>query len=142
MNERGVNIDNPHYELFSIFVQRLENFVILIIINVEKSPDSDYNVQTLALSQLACHPAHSFDLVKCDLEGAEWELITNYVSLLENSKFLVMEWHSWHQGGGSFKQIERRLSEIGFEIIRTKDPEGAVGREGKVGLILAENLNY
>jgi FkbM family methyltransferase len=106
------------------------------------SEDSSYNVQTLVLSQLVSHPTLSFDLVKCDLEGAEWELITNYVSLLENSKYLVMEWHSWHQGGGSFKQIERRLSEIGFEIIRTKDPEDAVGREGKVGLILAENLNY
>ena len=91
---------------------------------------------------MASHPTLSFDLVKCDLEGAEWELITNYVSLLENSKFLVMEWHSWHQGGGSFKQIERRLSEIGFEIIRAKGPEDAVGREGQVGLILAKNLNY
>ena len=58
--------------------------------------DYGYEVKTLSLSAEPNLQKQSFDLIKCDLEGAEWDFLIHYSSLLKNSKFLVMEWHSWH----------------------------------------------
>jgi FkbM family methyltransferase len=106
------------------------------------SEDGHYDVKVLTLSSEPSLKDQSFDLIKCDLEGAEWEFITHYSSLLKNSKFVVMEWHSWHSGHGGFPQIESKLTEIGFQIIKSSSPQKAVGREGEVGLFLAQNLNF
>jgi hypothetical protein len=53
-----------------------------------------------------------------------------------------MEWHSWHSGDGGFPQIEKKLTEIGFEIVKASSLHKAVGRDGEVGLFLAQNLNF
>ena len=106
------------------------------------SEECGYEVRTLSLLDQPNFKNQSFDIIKCDLEGAEWDFITHYSSLLKNSKFLVMEWHSWHSGGGGFPQIEKQLSEFGFQIIQSSSPQRAVGRDGEVGLFLAKNLNF
>ena len=50
-----------------------------------------------------------------------------------------MEWHSWHNGGGSLTQITEKLKELGFpSILKFSDTTKAHGREGEVGLFLAE----
>ena len=51
-----------------------------------------------------------------------------------------MEWHSWHSGGGGFSQIEKKLTELKFQIIKSSPPQEAVGRDGQVGLFLAKIL--
>ena len=104
--------------------------------------DGYYDVKTLSLSDEPSLKDQSFDLIKCDLEGAEWDFLIHYSSLLKNSKFLVMEWHSWHSGGGSFPKIEKKLTEIGFQTIKSSPPQKAIGRDGEVGLFLAKNLNF
>jgi FkbM family methyltransferase len=104
--------------------------------------DYNYEVRTLNLLDEPNFKNRSFDLIKCDIEGAEWDFIINYSSSLKNSKFLVMEWHSWHQGGGGLVQIEKKLNSIGFQIIKSSSPQKAVGRDGKVGLFLAQNQAY
>ena len=53
-----------------------------------------------------------------------------------------MEWHSWHSGGGGFLQIKEKITDVGFQIIKSSPPQKAVGRNGKVGLFLAKNLNF
>ena len=106
------------------------------------STDHTYNVKTLDLSEKKDFQEKSFDLVKCDLEGAEWNFIIHYSTLLKKSKFLVMEWHSWHPGGGGFQQIENQLINYGFEIMKKSSSQNAIGRDGEVGLFLAKNLNY
>jgi FkbM family methyltransferase len=104
--------------------------------------DAFYHANTLKLSEVFSSDRDSYDLIKCDIEGGEWELIENYPTLLKNSKFLVMEWHSWHSGGGGFSQIEKKLTEVGFQIIKSSPPNKAIGRDGEVGLFLAQNLNF
>ena len=101
-----------------------------------------YEVKTLNLSGEPNLKEQSFDLIKCDLEGSEWDFLIHYSSLLKNSKFLVMEWHSWHSGDGGFSQIEKKLTGLGFQIIKSSPPQKAVGRSGEVGLFLAENLSF
>ena len=104
--------------------------------------DCSYEVKTFTPSDEPNYKQQSFDLIKCDLEGAEWDFIIHYTSLLENSEFLLMEWHSWHSGDGGFPQIEKKLTEIGFKIIKSSAAHKAVGRDGEVGLFLARNLNF
>jgi FkbM family methyltransferase len=106
------------------------------------SEDGHYDVKSLSLSDEPSLQNQSFDLIKCDLEGAEWDFIIYYSPLLKNSKFLVMEWHIWHSGGGGFPQIKKKLTEIGFQIIKSSPPQKAIGRDGEVGLFLAQNLNF
>ena len=53
-----------------------------------------------------------------------------------------MEWHSWHQGSGGFPQVEKKLNELGFQIVKSSSPLKAVGRDGDVGLFLSKNLNF
>ena len=104
--------------------------------------DYNYEVKTLPLSDELNFQQQTFDLIKCDLEGSEWGFIIHYSSLLRNSKFLVMEWHSWHPGKGGFAQIKNKLSDLGFQIIQSSQPHKAVGRDGEVGLFLAQNINF
>jgi FkbM family methyltransferase len=106
------------------------------------SQDVHYEVKTLPLSSELNLNVQSFDLIKCDLEGAEWDFLIHYSSLLKNSKFLVMEWHGWHSGEGGYPQVQNKLSELGFEIVKSSLPKEAVGRDGEVGLFLAKNLNF
>jgi len=104
--------------------------------------DAFYHANTLKLAEVFSSDRDSYDLIKCDIEGGEWELIENYPTLLKQSKFVVMEWHSWHSGGGGFLQIEKKLTEVGFQIIKSNPPNKAIGRDGEVGLFLAKNLNF
>ena len=65
-----------------------------------------YQANTLKCSDILISNDSSYDLIKCDIEGGEWNLMINYTSILEKSKFLLLEWHSWHSGGGGFSQIK------------------------------------
>ena len=104
--------------------------------------DPPYHANTLKSSEVLSSNSSSYDLIKCDIEGGEWDLLIHYPSILKNSKFLVMEWHSWHSGDGGFPQIEKKLTEIGFQIVKASSSLKAVGRDGEVGLFLAQNLNF
>tara|TARA_B100000963_G_scaffold51533_1_gene39681 strand:- start:21556 stop:22341 length:786 start_codon:yes stop_codon:yes gene_type:complete len=79
------------------------------------------------------------DLIKCDIEGSEWEFLSHYRKLITSAKYLLLEWHSWHNGGGGFNQIRNELEEIDFEIEKCSSAEPAVGKDGQVGLILAKS---
>ena len=81
--------------------------------------------------------SQSFDLVKVDIEGSEWSLLRDYEGILRNTKRLLLEWHSWHEGGGGLPQIKERLSALGFRIEKESTPQPATGREGEVGLLAA-----
>lgn len=108
-----------------------------------KSSNVDsYQVKPLKTSDIVEKNDVPLDLIKCDLEGSEWHLLTNYTEILSQSKFLLMEWHSWHHGGGGIAQIKKKLKNLEFNILRSSPTTKAVGREGEVGLFLAQNLNF
>ena len=57
----------------------------------ESSDVDSYQVKSLKISDIVEKNSAPLDLVKCDLEGAEWHLLTNYSEILAKSKFLIME---------------------------------------------------
>ena len=83
-----------------------------------------------------------YDLIKCDIEGSEWEFLVFYSAVLRKSKYILLEWHSWHNGGGGLYQIKSKLDELSFIIQKSSKPQMAYGRSGEVGIILAKNTNF
>ena len=83
-----------------------------------------------------------YDLIKCDIEGSEWDFLEHYKDILLQSNYLLMEWHSWHSGGGGFEQIKQCIGNLGFEILNSSNPHSSEGVNGEVGLFLAINKNF
>ena len=107
----------------------------------DDQPFKSFNhVEILKSSDVFDEISAPYDLLKCDIEGSEWELLNYYEDLISLSKFILIEWHSWHTGGGGVKTIEEKLSSLGFKILKQSDSIPAVGRNGYVGIILATKL--
>lgn len=83
-----------------------------------------------------------WDLIKCDIEGSEWELFIHYKEILRKTRYLLLEWHSWHSGGGGYSQIIERVKGMNFNIITASEPQSAMGRKGQVGLMLCSNEKF
>lgn len=110
--------------------------------SIFNSPKNEASNQVPVLKEIEIHDAIQppYEMIKCDVEGSEWELLCNYSKTLSMSKHLLLEWHSWHSGGGGFTQLVDHLKLLEFEIIKSSKPTDAVGKKGQVGLILAKNL--
>jgi hypothetical protein len=62
--------------------------------------------------------APPYDLVKIDVEGGEYDFLAAYDKILQSTSYLVIEWHSWHRGGGSGEQILKLAQDCGFSLVR------------------------
>jgi FkbM family methyltransferase len=58
-----------------------------------------------------------YDLIKIDVEGSEFDFLTAYSKVLRATKYLLLEWHSGHSGGGGKYQIQELCQNIGFTLI-------------------------
>jgi FkbM family methyltransferase len=72
-----------------------------------------------------------YDLIKVDIEGMEYEFLCHYDRLLANCKYLLIEWHSWHQGGGGAQQIQDLARQQQFKLIKETEPAHAVQFNGQ-----------
>jgi hypothetical protein len=59
--------------------------------------------------------APPYDLVKIDVEGAEYDFLLPYNEILSSTNSLIIEWHSWHRGGRSVLEIQKIVQSYGFE---------------------------
>ena len=82
-----------------------------------------------------------YDLVKVDVEGSEWEFLNYYPQILCQTRYLLLEWHSWHNGGGGVEQIREKLESLGYRVLKESAVISLEKEDRKVGLILAENEN-
>ena len=94
-----------------------------------------FDVPILTASEIMSTFPPPYDLVKVDIEGAEYELFQNYRDLLSHSEHLLLEWHSWHSGGGGRGQLEDLAAEVGFRRVAELQPvRGVAARQ--TGVIL------
>ena len=122
----------------SFFYDRPHMASSRFILDEEEQPIKARTLQEKDVME-SLHPP--YDLVKVDIEGSEWHFLNNFEETLYHTKFLVLEWHSWHEGGGDVEQIRKRLSSLGFHIENESSPVPATGRDGEVGLISATRRN-
>ena len=95
-----------------------------------------FDVPILTASEIMSTFQPPYDLIKVDIEGAEYELLQNYPDLLSHCEYLLLEWHSWHSGGGGKGQIEAlAAAEVGFCRVAELQPAREVAA-GQTGVIL------
>jgi FkbM family methyltransferase len=75
-----------------------------------------------------------YDLVKIDIEGGEYDFVMEYEPVLNATASVLLEWHSWHPGGGGAVQLRERLQGLGFSV--TYSSTGVVNGTGETGLML------
>ena len=78
-----------------------------------------------------------YGMIKIDIEGSEWEFLNNYDSLIKQTNYLLIEWHSWHNGGGGVEQIKKKIESLGLRILKMSKEDHNGLSVGQAGLILA-----
>jgi len=61
-------------------------------------------------------PGDSIDLIKCDIEGSEWDVMQNYGELLRRTRVAVFE---FHHDKCDRSACQERLRSLGFDQTRT-----------------------
>ena len=110
--------------------------------NPNEGIENPKTVPVLKIKDIAQNLKPPYDLIKCDIEGSEWDFLEHYKPIIRESKTIIMEWHSWHAGGGGFAQIESKIKELGFSIDKVTDASKAELLNGEVGLLRASNNNF
>jgi FkbM family methyltransferase len=80
-----------------------------------------------------------YDLLKCDIEGAEWDLIDYYGNILKKTKFVVIE---WHEEQGEFDKFVNQISGLGFSIIKSSQVASSQPKGNSTGLLLIKNNRF
>jgi hypothetical protein len=72
------------------------------------------------------------------VEGGEYDFLLSYDKVLCETQYLVVEWHSWHRGGGSSAQILQMAESRGFSLLRViQEPQECEGSSNRqVGVYL------
>ncbi len=71
---------------------------------------------TPALIAKLCPPP--YDLVKIDVEGAEFAFLEHYESIYSQAKVIIAEWHSWDKEGTKEGEFRRSMEARGFVFMR------------------------
>jgi FkbM family methyltransferase len=108
----------------------------------QSNSEVEINVPSLSEEELIEASNQHFDLIKCDIEGSEWEFLCHYSKIIRSAKYILLEWHSWHSGGGGYNQIIWKLKGYNYQILKASKPSKAIGRDGEIGLILARNNSH
>jgi FkbM family methyltransferase len=95
------------------------------------APSAVVSVPILSQNDLMQFLSPPYDLIKVDIEGAEYDLFRNYKEILQKSKYLLVEWHSWHDGGGGKEQIIQLANDLSFKLIAEPEASHAVTINGK-----------
>lgn len=59
-----------------------------------------------------------YDLIKIDIEGAEYDFARSYADLCRQAKYLLIEWHSRDREGTGESEIRELCARIGFEHVK------------------------
>ncbi|MEB3207661.1 MAG: FkbM family methyltransferase [Synechococcus sp.] len=96
------------------------------------------NVPITDQTSIMRHLAPPYDLVKIDVEGAEYDFLLSYKDILSSTSALIIEWHSWHRGGGSQLQIQDMVESYGFRLQKVLQPPKSCSPSGResVGVLL------
>jgi FkbM family methyltransferase len=110
----------------------------------DQSKDQIIQVRIISESEIERLMRPPYDLIKLDVEGAEYDFLTGYQNILRCSKHLLLEWHSWHGGGGGIEQIKETASKQGFLFVSELQAPRSVMHQGRAcqcGLLLFANTN-
>ena len=94
-------------------------------------------VPVIAAAEILAQFPPPYDLVKIDIEGGEDHFVTAYGPVLSATTRVLLEWHSWHPGGGGAAQLREALEQRGFGVTYSSaGTANAAVPGGETGLML------
>ena len=87
------------------------------LISIDDAPGDRVTVPIMTESEIFRIFPPPYDLIKVDIEGAEYQLLQNYPALLREASYLCIEWHTSHTGGGLALTREMAASQ-GFAFMQ------------------------
>ncbi len=63
-----------------------------------------------------------YDLVKVDIEGAEYDFLENYTDVYTNASAILIEWHSSDRVGSGKDRVQELLEPRGFSLVKMVRP--------------------
>jgi FkbM family methyltransferase len=115
------------------FIRR--SYMSSSLASIGAPPGSALEVPILTAEQIIAGFPPPYDLVKVDIEGGEYELLRNHGEFLAQCEYLVMEWHSWHSGGGGLAQLQDLAAAARFHQLAELRPARDVPH-GQAGILL------
>jgi len=106
--------------------------------SVDDSPGEKVAVPIFTDDNFTGAFAGSYDLLKVDIEGAEFDLLQYYPTLASRARWLCLEWHSW---AGSESQIHELAKALGFTLIRELQPARGLPSGCQTSVLLFRNQN-
>ena len=73
-------------------------------------------VSILQIEEITNWRSPPYDLLKCDIEGAEYTLIDEYESVLKNTRYLIIE---WHKESGEYNEFLAKICNLKFTLIKS-----------------------
>lgn len=119
------------------FIQRA--FMGSSLASVDAKPGERVSVPVLGETGIFGALKPPYDLVKVDLEGAEYELLRHYPGVLSQTRYLNLEWHSWHASDDGGTQIRFLVEEAGFALIKELQPARTLTGDVQTGVLLYVN---
>jgi len=107
--------------------------------SIDDAPGEKVTVPVLDQAAMLKTFAPPYDLIKVDIEGAEFEFLQNYPDVLKQTKHLCIEWHSWHAGGGGVSQITQLAEAQGFKVAAEIQPTRTIPNGAQTGVLLFLN---
>ncbi|WP_309397971.1 FkbM family methyltransferase [Cerasicoccus maritimus] len=106
----GPKVPEANFALHGGMVSRIESELNDNCSNLAVPILSEKNI----MNQLA----PPYDLVKVDIEGAEADFLQNYPTVLQHTKTLIIEWHSWNSQKMPADQFKELLLAQGFKTVK------------------------
>jgi len=107
--------------------------------SIDDAPGEKVTVPVLDQTAMLKTFAPPYDLIKVDIEGAEFEFMQNYPEVLKQTQHLCIEWHSWHAGGGGVSQITQLAEAQGFKVAAEIQPARTIPNGAQTGVLLFLN---
>lgn len=108
----------------------------------EATAGATHTVRRLPPEEMLAAFPPPYDLVKLDIEGAEFVFFKACETVMRQTRRVLFEWHSWHPGGGGKAQLIAMAEQLGFRLVGEQHAGRIVLRGGQpatAGLVLMEN---
>ena len=66
-------------------------------------------ISVLQVEEITNWKTPPYDLLKCDIEGAEYTLINEYSYILQNTRYLIIE---WHKESGDYDDLQVKICKL------------------------------
>ena len=105
-------IDNPGL-IKSEFYERPHMASSRVPIDNKEKP---IKISVLQVEEITNWKTPPYDLLKCDIEGAEYTLINEYSYILQNTRYLIIE---WHKQSGDYDDFQVKICKLGFKLLKS-----------------------